>query len=243
MLSCQKTIFISDLHLEENRPDITQRFLQWLDTCDSSVDALYILGDLFEVWIGDDENTPFHRDMIQALKSAAQKGFPIYFIHGNRDFLLGKAFFQQTGCQLLPDETKIAVYQTPVLIMHGDTLCTQDMAYRKARKKLRNPFLQTLFLLLPLKLRKNMAAKMRAKSMEHTQSTSLDIMDVTQSEVERVMQKHQVSYLIHGHTHRPFFHEFFLDASKALRIVLGAWHHGGNMLIWEASGKKQWVEF
>jgi UDP-2,3-diacylglucosamine hydrolase len=243
MINYQRTIFISDLHLEERRPDITQRFLQLLKECDSSVDALYILGDLFEVWIGDDDDSSFHRNIIQALHTASQKGLAIYFMYGNRDFLIGKKFLSQTGCRLLSDETRIVLYGTPVLLLHGDTLCIRDIAYLKARKKARNRILQCLFLLLPLTLRKKIADKMRVKSMQHTQSTPCDIMDVTQTEVERVMQKHDVNTLIHGHTHRPASHEFTLKHEPAVRIVLGAWHHNGNMLVWEASGKKQWVEF
>ncbi len=243
MIKQQRTIFISDLHLEEIRPDITQRFLQLLKECDSSVDTLYILGDLFEVWIGDDDDTAFHRNIIQALNTASEKGLAIYFMYGNRDFLIGKKFLSQTGCRLLLDETRIELYGTPVLLLHGDTLCIRDVAYLKARKIARNRLLQCLFLLLPLTLRKKIAAKMRAKSMQHTQSTPCEIMDVTQTEVERVMQKHDVNTLIHGHTHRPAFHEFTLHHETARRIVLGAWHNNGNMLVWDASGKKQWVEF
>lgn len=238
----QKTLFISDLHLEENQPKITQQFLALLASCDASVDALYILGDLFEVWIGDDDDTPFHRSITEALHAATQRGLPIYLLYGNRDFLIGKKFLRDTGCQLLSDEEKIMLYHTPVLLMHGDTLCTRDVAYLKARKKARNVFLQTLFLLLPLTIRKKIADKMRAKSLQYTQSTPLEVMDVTQEEVERVMKAHETHFLIHGHTHRPDFHEFTLPHGQATRIVLGAWHERGNMLVWEASGKKQWIE-
>ena len=239
MADPRKTLFISDLHLEENRPDITAQFSQLLRNCDSSVDALYILGDLFEAWIGDDEDTPFHREIIHALKSATQKGLPIYFMYGNRDFLIGKKFLHATGCKLLADEEKISLYGTPVLLMHGDTLCTQDKAYLKARKKGRNRLLQFLFLLLPLNWRRNFADKMRAKSAQHTQSASHEMMDVTQREVERVMQKHAVRTLIHGHTHRPAFHSFSMNNSTATRIVLAAWHDRGSMLVWDQTGKKE----
>jgi UDP-2,3-diacylglucosamine hydrolase len=243
MKTLKRTIFISDLHLEETRPDIAQRFVQLLKNCDSSVDALYILGDLFEVWIGDDDNSPFHQEIFNALKSATQNGLVIYFMRGNRDFLIGRKFLRATDCRLLSDEEIIVLYNTPVLLMHGDTLCTRDMAYLKARRKARNRFLQTLFLLLPITYRRKIADKMRAKSLQHTQSASLHIMDVTQSEVVRVMQKHGVNFLIHGHTHRPQFHELSLNHESAERIVLGAWHQKGNMLIWDAAGKKEWIEF
>lgn len=241
MANTRKTLFISDLHLEEIRPEITHQFLTLLNQCDDKVDALYILGDLFEVWIGDDDETLFHKKIMQALKEATNKGLRIYFQHGNRDFIIGKKFLRNTGCQLLPDEKKIILYGTPVLLMHGDTLCTQDHAYLKARKLGHNRLLQFLFLLLPLSTRKKFADKMRAKSARHTQSVPKEIMDVTQSEVERVMQKHNVTHLIHGHTHRPQTHHFTLNNQPATRFVLGAWHECGNAIIWNDAGKSEWI--
>jgi UDP-2,3-diacylglucosamine hydrolase len=239
----RKTIFISDLHLDENQPGITQLALQFLNRLDTDVDAVYILGDLFEAWIGDDNITPFYSKIMDAFEAVTEKNIPLYFIHGNRDFLIGKKFSLQTGCVLLPEETKINLYGTPVLIMHGDTLCTKDQTYMRARKKMHNRFLQSIFLLLPLSLRKKIANKIRNSSREHTSSVSEEIMDVTQDEVERIMQKHDVSCLIHGHTHRPGFHEFLLRHTPAERIVLGAWHHYGNMLVWDETGKKELIEF
>jgi|SRR5579885_803881 UDP-2,3-diacylglucosamine hydrolase len=243
MSGFKKTIFISDLHLEETRPDITRIFLHLLKNCDASVDALYILGDLFEAWVGDDNDTPLHREVISALKAVTRNGIPVYFIHGNRDFLIGRRFLNESGCILLPDEAEINLYNTPVLVMHGDTLCTRDQAYMKARRKTRNPVLQALFLLLPLSIRRNIADKMRAKSQEYTSSAPKEIMDVTQEEVRNVMLKHKAAFLIHGHTHRPGIHDFLLGHIPATRIVLGAWHEKGNMLIWNESGEKKLVEF
>jgi len=243
MSGLKKTIFISDLHLDESHPEITRGFLHLLQQCDSNVDALYILGDLFEVWIGDDNNSNFQDTIISALKSATDKGLRIYFMFGNRDFLIGKRFLNATGCELLPDEAKINLYSQQVLLMHGDTLCTRDVAYLKARKFAHNPLVQKLFLALPLSLRKYIACRLREKSMAHTSSAASDIMDVTQSEVERVMTSHNACYLIHGHTHQPAFHEFHLNHSPALRIVLGAWHERGNMLVWDQNGHKEWLEF
>jgi UDP-2,3-diacylglucosamine hydrolase len=243
MSQTHKTIFISDLHLEEKRPDITHIFLQLLSNLDSSIDALYILGDLFEAWIGDDHDTLLNREIINSLKSVTQKGVPVYFLYGNRDFLIGNKFLHETGCTLLTDEAKIKLYGTSVLIMHGDTLCTKDQKYIKARKIMRNSFLKKMFLLLPLKLRKKIAAQLRKTSRQHTSTVSAEIMDVTQDEVERIMQKHNVTFLIHGHTHRPGFHQFSLRHSPATRIVLGAWHEKGNMLVWDTSGKKDILEF
>lgn len=243
MVENRKTIFISDIHLDENNPAIARIFLQFLSNVDSTIDAIYILGDLFETWIGDDDDSEFHLKIKQALKLLISKGIPIYFLHGNRDFLIGKKFIYDTGCICLPDETKLQIYQTPVLIMHGDTLCTNDHSYIKARKKMRNTFLQKLFLFLPLTFRKKIAEKIRATSKQHTAITSQEIMDVTQSEVERVMENHVVYYLIHGHTHRPNIHTFNLKNSKATRVVLGAWHEKGNMLVWNETGEMEYIEF
>jgi UDP-2,3-diacylglucosamine hydrolase len=238
-----KTYFISDLHLEESRPNITQKFLSFLNQCDASVDALYILGDLFEVWIGDDEDSLFHREIKQALKIASNKGLPIYFMYGNRDFLIGKKFLRETGCTLLADEEKISLYGTSVLLMHGDTLCTRDEVYMKARKLGRNRLLQFLFLLTPLTLRKKYANKMRAKSKNHTQTISKEIMDVTQVEVKNVMRKHKVNLLIHGHTHLPNTHYFLIDGAHSERIVLSAWHEGGHAVAWKESGEKEILQW
>jgi len=239
-MSRHKTLFISDLHLEEGHPETTEQFLTLLKNCDESIDALYILGDLFEAWIGDDDDTPFHREIIQALRTATQKGLPIYFMRGNRDFLVGKRFARATGCQLLADEEKIMLYGTPVLLMHGDTLCTRDVAYLRWRKKSHNPILNTLlFSMWPLAFRRWFANKMRKKSMAHTQSVDKEIMDVTQEEVEQRMQKHGVQYLIHGHTHRPGIHEFTLNQANAMRIVLGAWHGKGSVLVWDQAANKR----
>lgn len=232
----QKTLFISDIHLDETQPDITAQFLKLLQSCDQSVDALYILGDLFEVWIGDDHHTPLHRQIIQALHDTTARGIKIYFMYGNRDFLIGKKFLRETGCQLLADEEKVSLYGTPVLLMHGDTLCTRDIAYLKARKFGHNKLYQFLFLCLPLHFRKKIADNMRLKSASHKKSATMEIMDVTQDEVERVMQKYSVRTLIHGHTHRPATHEFILNGATAKRIVLPAWHGRGAVLVWDNNG-------
>ena len=237
----KKTLFISDLHLQASEPDTAQIFLQLLANPSPDMDAIYILGDLFEAWIGDDDETPFNNTIMHALHTATQKGLPIYFMCGNRDFLIGKKFAHATGCYLLPDEEKINLYGTPVLLMHGDTLCTRDLAYLKARRKLRTKWLQSLYLLLPLSFRRRLADMARTKSRKHTQNAALEIMDVTPSAVDQVMQKHEVNYLIHGHTHRPAIHNFLLNNTPAERIVLGAWHEQGNALVWDETGKKELI--
>lgn len=235
----KKTLFISDMHLDESLPEMTRQFILLLDACNNSVDALYILGDMFESWIGDDENTSFQQDIIQAMYKASQRGLNIFFTHGNRDFLVGKKFLRSTGATLIPTEEKINLYGVPALLMHGDTLCTLDVAYLKARKIGFNPFYQYLFLLLPLTIRKKIRDKMRAKSAMHKKSASLEIMDVTQDEVERVMREHGVFHLVHGHTHRPAIHQFDLAGQEANRIVLPAWHDNGSVFVWRQDGTKE----
>jgi len=242
MSQSSRTLFISDLHLDQDSPDITRLFLQFLSDLKPS-DTLYILGDLFETWIGDDHDIPYHHDIIAALKTATQTGIPIYFLHGNRDFLISKRFIEATGCQLLPDETKLNLYGKSVLIMHGDTLCTSDIAYIRARKIMRNPFLKTIFLSLPINIRLRIAHHLRQKSMQHTATTAYEIMDVTEKEVSRIMQKHAVTTLIHGHTHRLGTHTFTRDETCSTRIVLGAWHEQGSVLIWNASGERELITF
>jgi UDP-2,3-diacylglucosamine hydrolase len=235
----KKTLFISDLHLDESHPTILDAFLKLLNQCDSSIEALYILGDLFQAWIGDDDDTPFHRQVIDALRATTQKGIPIYFMHGNRDFLIGKRFLQATGCRLLTEEETISLYGTRVLLMHGDSLCTRDVEYLKWRKIALHPFFQWLANASPLKLRRYVANKLRASSMQHTKRVNKEIMDVTHEEVIRVLQKHQSLFLIHGHTHKPGIHEFPLESKMATRIVLDAWHEKGNMLAWDSEGNKK----
>lgn len=236
-------LFISDLHLEENRPDITDIFLRFLGGKAQEAQELYILGDLFEVWIGDDNRTDFNNLIIHAFQKATDAGLAIYIMHGNRDFLLGKKFFKATGCQPLSEEYLIDIYGERVLLMHGDTLCLEDEAYLKFRKKVRNKFFQTLFLWKSLKSRRAISENYRAKSKEYTSTAANNIMDVTQQEVENKMKQHNVKYLIHGHTHRQAIHKFQLNHQNAERIVLGAWHEKGNALSWDRSGKKEFISF
>ncbi len=242
-MTLHKTWFISDIHLDENQPEIAQKFIDLLAAANDQIDAIYLLGDVFETWIGDDDNTSFHLKIKAALKSVTARGIKMYFMKGNRDFLIGQRFMRETGCELLPDEHKILLYGTPILLMHGDTLCTRDINYLKARKLAHNRFLQTLFLLLPLTIRKKIAEKMRKKSKIHTSMMQTEIMDVTQEAVEQVMKKHEVTTLIHGHTHKPAIHPFILSGKDAKRIVLGAWHDKGSKLIWEENGAYKLVEF
>ncbi|MDR3478685.1 MAG: UDP-2,3-diacylglucosamine diphosphatase [Gammaproteobacteria bacterium] len=234
-------MFISDLHLEEARPDISAIFLKFLQQDAQKADALYILGDFFEVWIGDDDLSSFNVMIMDALAEATRNGLQIYIMHGNRDFLLGKSFCKRSRCQLISDEYVISIAGVPHLLMHGDTLCTDDTAYLKFRKKSRIWFFQKLFLLKSLATRKKIAADMREKSKAYTSTAPEKIMDVTQAEVERVMTKHNVQHLIHGHTHRPAVHEFNLNGSPATRTVLAPWHEYGSLLICDDDGNNEVV--
>lgn len=233
---------ISDLHLEENNPHIADIFKKFLNDCTSSASALYILGDFFEAWIGDDDLTPFNCMIIDALSQATKKGLPIYFTHGNRDFMIGKKFLQMTGCQLLPDEYVANINGMPILLMHGDTLCTADTKYLKFRKKSRSGWFKFFMQLLSLKKRRAIAAGYREASKAHMRQSPEYIMDVTQSEVVRVMKKNGVLHMIHGHTHRPAVHHFELDGVKATRTVLGAWHERGNALICHTDGRQELID-
>jgi UDP-2,3-diacylglucosamine hydrolase len=224
------TLFIADLHLCAQEPAITAGFLRFLQRDAVHADALYILGDLFEAWIGDDDPEPLHAEIAAALKALQQAGIPCYFIHGNRDFLLGERFAQASGMTLLPEQQVIDLYGRRILIMHGDTLCTDDQAYQEFRRKVHNTWIQKLFLALPLRWRLKIAAKMRARSQQTNQYKSEAIMDVNPQAVEQAMLHHNVHWLIHGHTHRPAIHPLMLSTGKAQRAVLGAWHVEGSMI-------------
>ncbi|ORM73397.1 UDP-2,3-diacylglucosamine diphosphatase [Pantoea wallisii] len=228
-----RTLFIADLHLCQEEPAITAGFLHFLQGEAQQCDALYILGDLFEAWIGDDDPNPLHQQIAAALRALP---VPKYFIHGNRDFLLGKRFARASGMTLLPEEQVLTLYGQRVLIMHGDTLCTDDTGYQRFRAKVHQRWLQRLFLALPLRVRMRIAARMRADSKQANQHKSLSIMDVNQQAVEAAMTRQQTPVLIHGHTHRPAIHHFSLHGSAAQRAVLGAWHENGSMVQVDAGG-------
>ncbi|MEQ9727242.1 UDP-2,3-diacylglucosamine diphosphatase [Pseudomonas sp. WHRI 8822A] len=232
-------LLISDLHLEQERPDITRAFLHFLDTRARHAEALYILGDFFEVWIGDDAMTPFQRSIAQALRRLADSGTRIYLMHGNRDFLLGKAFCREAGCTLLSDPHTVELAGEKVLLMHGDSLCTLDIGYQKMRRLLRNPL--SLFILrnLPLDTRHRLARKLRSESRSQTRMKASDIVDVTPDEVQRVMARYGVKTLIHGHTHRPDVHALQVDGQPAKRIVLGDWDKQGWALQVDENGFNQ----
>lgn len=226
------TLFISDLHLDSKRPELTGAFLSFLKSNKNQYDALYILGDLFEVWIGDDADIPNNKAVIDALYGFS-KNTPCYFQHGNRDFLIGEAFATATGCTLLPEKIVISPYGEPVLLMHGDTLCTADTDYLAFRKMVRSSQWQTDFLNKPIAERQAIAEALRQQSQNANSNKAEDIMDVTQSDVIKDMQHFKVNRLIHGHTHRPAVH--CIDENKK-RIVLGDWGNTGWMATLDNDG-------
>ena len=221
---------MADLHLQTEEPAITAGFLRFLQGEARQADALYILGDLFEAWSGDDDPNPLHQQIASAIKAVVDAGVPCYFIHGNRDFLVGQRFARQSGMLLLAEEERLDLYGREVLIMHGDTLCTDDPGYLAFRAKVHTPWIQRLFLALPLLIRRRIAARMRADSKAANSSKSMDIMDVNPQAVVDVMERHHVQWLIHGHTHRPAVHELQANGQPAWRVVLGAWHSEGSMV-------------
>jgi len=232
-------LLISDLHLEEQRPDITRAFLRFLETRASGAEALYILGDFFEVWIGDDGMTPYQHQIAAALRALSESGTRLYLMHGNRDFMIGQAFCKEAGCTLLSDPHIATLSGERVLLMHGDSLCTRDEGYMRLRRLLRNPL--SLFILhhLSLARRQKLAQKLRSTSREETRMKASDIVDVTPDEVIRAMRKHRVRTLIHGHTHRPATHSLQIDGQAARRIVLGDWDRQGWALQIDESGLHQ----
>ncbi|WP_226704412.1 UDP-2,3-diacylglucosamine diphosphatase [Microbulbifer elongatus] len=217
------TFLISDLHLDESRPAITRAFFNFLEGPAAGADALYILGDFFEVWIGDDDDAPLAEEVARQLKSYSDKGTALYLMHGNRDFLLGEDYARRCGATLLPDPSLVILADQPVLLMHGDSLCTLDQEYMAFRQQARNPEWQQALLAKPLQERRQIAAQIRSVSKSMNSRKAEDIMDVTADEVEKVMRDHQVHTLIHGHTHRPARHQLTIDGKPAERIVLGDW--------------------
>jgi UDP-2,3-diacylglucosamine hydrolase len=230
------TLFISDLHLDPERPAITDLFLDFLANRAISAAAIYILGDLFEAWIGDDDTEPMNQTVCQALKACVTAGTAIFIMHGNRDFLLGDRFAEQSGCVLLEDPTGIDLYGRPTLLMHGDLLCTDDTGYMDFRKMVRDPAWQQELLAKPLDERRRMAQEMRASSREQTGGKPESIMDVNSGAVVQMMTAHHARCLIHGHTHRPAVHHLEITGHPAQRIVLGDWYEQGSVLVCSPAG-------
>ena len=218
-----RSLFISDIHLHETRPQITRAFFAFLHSL-QDVEALYILGDFFDAWIGDDDDTPLNAEVAAELHQLSQRGCQIFLMHGNRDFLLGEAFAAKAGATLLAESLVIDLYGQPTLLLHGDELCTGDRDYIAFRNQVRSPQWQAQILAQPLAARRLLAAQLREKSQAMNSLKAEDILDVTQDEVIRVMQSAGVTRLIHGHTHRPARHALEIEGKTAERIVLGDWH-------------------
>ena len=223
-------LFISDLHLSPTRPKVTDAFLTFLNTTANNAEALYILGDFFDAWVGDDDDTQAYKAITAALHDYS-KSHKLFFMHGNRDFLIGSDFAKRAGITLLDDPYTIDLKGTPTLLMHGDSLCTQDKEYMAFRNMVRSPEWQRSFLQKPLAERRTIAEHIRSTSQSMNSLKAEDIMDVTPSQVLKIMQQHSTPRLIHGHTHRPARHDISLNKKPAERIVLGDWHNSGWYLI------------
>ena len=224
------TLFVSDLHLDAAYPDAARQFIGLLRGEARSAAALYILGDLFEDWVGDDEVDAHRTGICTELRALADSGVPCFVMHGNRDFLLGRQFAAQSGCQLLTDPTVVQLYGEHVLLTHGDALCTDDHSYQQLRVNVRRPVWQRRFLRLSLATRRVVAGAARAGSQKHTQRSVPQIMDAAPAAVAAALRACGVLKIIHGHTHRPDIHRFELDGAAATRVVLGAWYEQGSLL-------------
>jgi UDP-2,3-diacylglucosamine hydrolase len=225
------TLFLSDLHLEDRRPEVAGWLWTFLDGPARAADAVYILGDLFEYWIGDDAVPPLAVELARRTAALVDRGIPFYFQHGNRDFLLSVDFANRSGMQLLPEAVVVDLYGTPTLLMHGDSLCTDDIEYQAFRRQSRDPAWQTVILSKSVDERIAIARGARDASAQHKDGSNLSIMDVNQSAVERAFTEHGVSRLIHGHTHRPAVHRHALPGgATATRYVLADWYERGSYL-------------
>ncbi len=232
------TLFISDLHLSGERPETIRLFLDFLTGKARQAESLYVLGDLFEVWLGDDVLLPEYEPVIDALKALNDSGVPVYVMHGNRDFLLGGRFEQISGCRLIEDPQVVELYGKRTLLMHGDLLCTDDHAYQAMRVQLRDPQWLSAFLAKTPQERVAFARDLRERSRKETGEKSESIMDVNNDTVEKYLRDHKVEQLIHGHTHRPASHSHSLENATLTRYVLPDWHDFGGMLVCDEGGCK-----
>jgi len=230
------TLFISDLHLDPASPAITRQFLAFLDGEARSAEALYVLGDLFEVWLGDDDPDPAAREVVAAMRRLTDTGVRCYVMHGNRDFLIGRRFCEETGARMVEDGTIVQVDGERVLLMHGDVLCTDDTSYRRLRRIVRNPVVKWVFRRLSLARRRSLASRIREGSRMHVGNATPGIMDVNAQAVADTFRASGVETMIHGHTHRPAVHELVVDGEEVRRIVLGDWHAEGSVLAWSPAG-------
>ena len=219
--------FISDLHLSENTPSVTEGFFEFLKTAAQELSHLYILGDLFEAWVGDDDNSELATSVMQKINHATRTGLEIFFIHGNRDFLCGQKFAEQSNLTLLPDPFFLNFFDQKIALSHGDSFCIEDLEYMKFKKEVRSEEWRREFLQKPLNDRLNIASNMRDASQKNNTNKDIAIMDVTPTAIQDFFAEHHIDLLIHGHTHRPDTHQI----NSGTRIVLGDWHKTGWCLM------------
>jgi len=231
-------LFISDLHLEAERPEIGEQFQSFLKGEATRAEALYILGDLFEYWVGDDDPNPHYAVMKRAIRQLVDRGVPVWFMHGNRDFMIGEQFAEETGVTILDDPEPIELHGQKVLLSHGDALCTDDKHYQQMRLMTRNPEWQAMMRAKPLEERIAIAETARQQSQEYNAALDDDIMDVNQDAVVGTFRERGVDILLHGHTHRPAVHEVDLEDRTGKRIVLGDWYEQGSVVRWDENGPR-----
>lgn len=227
------TLFVSDVHVGANTPRATQAFIEFLHGPARAAQTLYLLGDVFDAWLGDDDVRPPHPEVARALGALVQSGTAVNAVHGNHDFLLGPAFADATGVTLLPEVTTVMLGEHRTVLCHGDELCTDDVAYQQFRQFTRDPGNQQRFVALSLPERGAEAMRMRAASNQATAEKAEDIMDVNNDAVAQLLRRHDARWLIHGHTHRPADHELNLDGRTCARFVLGNWHERESILSWD----------
>ena len=239
------TLFISDLHLDPERPDITRLFGDFIDGEARGAEALYILGDLFEAWVGDDDPSDTGAFVASKLRALGDRGVPVHFQHGNRDFLVGRDFAQRAGVALLPENAVVMLNGKPALLMHGDTLCNEDVAYQAFRAQTRDPAWRAQFLAQPLAARLAFAAQARAASQQRQQAMKQDdraqfetVTDVSPDAVRETFGRYGIDTIIHGHTHRPAIHAVDVDGRNCERIVLGDWYTQGSLLRVDRDGMR-----
>ena len=231
------TLLVSDLHLAVERPRIVEQFFSFLSGPGREADALYVLGDLFEHWLGDDNaEDPLNAEVAQGFEALSASGTAVYFMHGNRDVLVGREFAGRAGARLLDDPTLVDLCGTPTLLMHGDTLCTDDIEYLQFRAYAHNPQNQARFLGMPLNARRAEMDALRARNVNAKLGKTAEIMDVNRGAVEAALRNHGYPRLIHGHTHRPARHVHEVDAHTCERWVLADWYENGSYLRCDASG-------
>jgi UDP-2,3-diacylglucosamine hydrolase len=230
------TLFISDLHLEADRPDIADQFLRFLETDALNSDALYILGDLFESWVGDDDPNEHYAWIKQGLRKLTRKNVPVYFMHGNRDFMIGRNFEKETGITILGDPHITKIHGEEVLLSHGDAYCIDDVEYQAVRKMTRDPQWQAMMLSKSLEERLAFAAKARTASLAHGGNIDQQIADVNMAAIDNALREADVRLMLHGHTHRPAVHEIEINGQPARRIVLGDWYEHGSVVCWDEEG-------